>query len=208
MFSFLSHHLSLSRSAAVIPSFVFVSHAEAQYPSRYEQKSERRHGLSHAIVSTSVICVLLSAVVQHGQCLCGPPTVVICLQSPHHNKNVIYGCDTLSPSVSTYVMIAATIRATGVHAEIVNVHLWKCDIISRTSFGVYCLMWQRESQNLSERRRLVVPFFFLEFSFLLLWNKIDSIIQLYIYFFLLFIFFPNNKTLFCWEEWYWVVFCM
>lgn len=56
-------YLHFSHSAVIL-SFIFVSYAETQYPSQYEQKSERLCGLSLTIVSTSVICVLLSAVVK------------------------------------------------------------------------------------------------------------------------------------------------
>lgn len=96
--SFFPLHLHLSHSAVIL-SFVFASHAEAQYSSRYEQKSERRRGLSHTIVSISVICVLLSAVVKYRRYLSGPPTVVICPQSPHHNKNNTILFMALFPSV-------------------------------------------------------------------------------------------------------------
>lgn len=59
--------------------------------------------------------------------LSGPPTVVICLQPPHHNKNntILFMAEAL---------VAATIRATGVHAAIVNVETSKINIGNVTSF--------------------------------------------------------------------------
>lgn len=125
---FLHLHLHLSHSAVIL-SFAFVSHAEAQYPSQYEQKSERRRGLSHTIVSTSVICVLLSAVVKHRHHLSGPPILVICLQSPHHNKNTILFMAAALFPLCVYSRVAATIRATCSDCKCRNQQnkYWKCD---------------------------------------------------------------------------------